>query len=265
MKAGMANVVGPQREGMGASKRDAVVARGLKEKMQGWKDKRNAAKKSAPPQKKASRTGKPSWVQDFVKPGPAVAKTVAPADRPMWLTGAAPPAHLDGSMPGDYGFDPLGLGADTDRLKWYKEAELMNGRFAMIGAAGILGTEILGVSGKWYERGAMEYTLPLLPLIAIQALVMGFLETKRLEGFNETGEVGLVDTFPWDPLKQLDDSMRLKELKNGRLAMVSMIGFYAQAVVTQGTPLENWKAHLSDPIGQNIMSNVVNMQNVIGS
>ena len=65
----------------------------------------------------------------------------------------------------------------------------MNGRFAMIGAAGILGTEILGVSGKWYERGAMEYTLPLLPLIAIQALVMGFLETKRLEGFNETGEV----------------------------------------------------------------------------
>lgn len=30
-----------------------------------------------------------------------------------------PPAHLDGSLAGDYGFDPLGLGADPEALKWY--------------------------------------------------------------------------------------------------------------------------------------------------
>ena len=27
------------------------------------------------------------------------------------FTGSSPPKHLDGTMPGDYGFDPLGLGA----------------------------------------------------------------------------------------------------------------------------------------------------------
>ena len=27
------------------------------------------------------------------------------------LPGSSPPKHLDGTMPGDYGFDPLGLGA----------------------------------------------------------------------------------------------------------------------------------------------------------
>merc|ERR1712144_100688 len=42
--------------------------------------------------------------------------------RPMWLPGVSSPPHLDGSMQGDSGFDPLGLGANPDRLKWYQEA-----------------------------------------------------------------------------------------------------------------------------------------------
>ena len=28
------------------------------------------------------------------------------------------PEHLDGSMPGDAGFDPLSLGSDPELLKW---------------------------------------------------------------------------------------------------------------------------------------------------
>jgi hypothetical protein len=28
------------------------------------------------------------------------------------------PAHLNGTLPGDSGFDPLGLGQDENRLKW---------------------------------------------------------------------------------------------------------------------------------------------------
>ena len=33
---------------------------------------------------------------------------------------------------GDSGFDPLGLGQDEGRLKWYAEAEKTNGRWAMM-------------------------------------------------------------------------------------------------------------------------------------
>lgn len=41
------------------------------------------------------------------------------ADRSMWLPGMASPSHLDGSMAGDFGFDPLGLGKQGEgRLKW---------------------------------------------------------------------------------------------------------------------------------------------------
>ena len=43
---------------------------------------------------------------------------VSAADRQVWFPGNEPAAHLDGSMPGDYGFDPLSLGSDPKILKW---------------------------------------------------------------------------------------------------------------------------------------------------
>lgn len=43
---------------------------------------------------------------------------VSAADRQVWFPGNDPAPHLDGSMPGDYGFDPLSLGSDPKILKW---------------------------------------------------------------------------------------------------------------------------------------------------
>lgn len=40
------------------------------------------------------------------------------AARPLWQPGGTAPAHLDGSLPGDYGFDPLNLGANAKALDW---------------------------------------------------------------------------------------------------------------------------------------------------
>ena len=34
--------------------------------------------------------------------------------RPLWMPGTAAPAHLKGTLPGDYGFDPLDLGTCDD-------------------------------------------------------------------------------------------------------------------------------------------------------
>lgn len=42
-------------------------------------------------------------------------------DRPLWLPGSEAPKWLDGSLPGDYGFDPLDLGKKrmiVGQLQW---------------------------------------------------------------------------------------------------------------------------------------------------
>lgn len=61
--------------------------------------------------------------------------------------------------------------------------------------------------------------LCLLLLLCLQ--IMGFLETKRYQGFKETGSSGLINQFPFDPAGMNSKDMQVKEVKNGRLAMVS--------------------------------------------
>merc|ERR1711977_603402 len=107
----------------------------------------------------------------------------------------------------------------------------------------------MGGAGKWFEAGAKEYNFPLLPLIAIEFLIMGFLETKRHQGFKETGKSGFLNSFPFDPARMNSSDMQLKEIKNGRLAMVAFVGFALQALVTRAGPLADLSNHISDPIG----------------
>ncbi|MQI32332.1 hypothetical protein EI016_24465, partial [Escherichia coli] len=57
------------------------------------------------------------------------------AKKGEWLPGLASPGYLNGSLPGDNGFDPLGLAEDPENLKWFVQAELVNGRWAMLGVA----------------------------------------------------------------------------------------------------------------------------------
>jgi light-harvesting complex I chlorophyll a/b binding protein 5 len=189
----------------------------------------------------------------------------AASDRTLWLPAIPAPPHLDGSLPGDFGFDPLGLGQDPERLKWYVEGEKTNGRWAMMAVLGIMGQELLGVEPKWFEAGAKEYDIPPLPLTAIEFLVIGFLETKRWQGFKETGSSGLINSFPFDPAGMNSPDMAVKEIKNGRLAMVAFIGFSVQALVTRTGPIEGLTAHLSSPFDHNFVWYLNNLPSVVGN
>ncbi|MQI32360.1 hypothetical protein EI016_24625, partial [Escherichia coli] len=48
------------------------------------------------------------------KTGPARKSSEPSTDRPLWYPGAKAPEWLDGSLVGDYGFDPCGLGKPAE-------------------------------------------------------------------------------------------------------------------------------------------------------
>jgi light-harvesting complex I chlorophyll a/b binding protein 5 len=198
------------------------------------------------------------------------------------LPGSTPPAHLNGTLPGDFGFDPLELGREPESLRWYVQAELVHARFAMAGVAGILYTDLLRATGRtdiplWYEAGAYHFDFAdTRSLFLVQLILMGFVETKRWMDFITPGSQAAEDSFfgyeaafeglengyPGGPLfnpmgfannPTKPQPMKWREIKNGRLAMVAMVGFIVQAYVTKTGPIENLMTHLSDPLHTTII------------
>lgn len=199
------------------------------------------------------------------------ARTLMAADRASWLPGTAPPKHLDGSMPGDFGWDPLGLGANPEALKWFREAELQHARWAMVGTAGIFAQELVRPDVFWYESAA-KADLPFNPLglVAFQLFAMHYVEVRRAQDLKNPGSVNQDPIFRnfslpdhevgypggiFAPFVPGDlEELKLKEIKNGRLAMVAFIGQVMAAQVTGLNPLAALKAHLDDPLGSTIFS-----------
>jgi len=222
----------------------------------------------------------------------AVAPVAAMASsRPLWQPGDVAPAHLTGSLPGDYGFDPLGLGKEPAALKWYVQAELQNARWAMAAVAGILIPDILTHIGVlsvplWTTVGEIKFDFaPTASLFAVQMILFHFVENKRYRDFVKPGsqgepgsffgfEAGLAGTGepgypggPFDPLglSKTKDFAKYKvnEIANGRLAMLAFAGFAGQAASTGKGPVDNLLDHLASPFTVTVATNTVAIPHIL--
>mmetsp|Transcript_7085 Transcript_7085/g.17469 ORF Transcript_7085/g.17469 Transcript_7085/m.17469 type:complete len:231 (-) Transcript_7085:205-897(-) len=205
----------------------------------------------------------------------ASATHVARARKALWYPGDDAPEYLDGSIPGDYGFDPFSLGKDKKNLERFRESEVIHGRWAMLGSLGCLAVEASG-NGSWLEapKWAIEGADPSylgqsfpsgLPLI----LGIQFVAMAGSEAFRQRETDPMKRIYPggsFDPLgygKNADaaklEELKTKEIKNGRLAMFSMAGYYAQGLAVGKGPIACLQEHAADPFHVNIATNGVSV------
>ncbi|CAA6663910.1 unnamed protein product [Spirodela intermedia] len=190
------------------------------------------------------------------------------------------PEYLNGRSPGsNYGYDPFGLSKKPEDLNKYRAYELIHARWAMLGAAGFVIPEAFnkygancGPEAVWFKTGALlldgntlNYfgkNIPINLIVAViaEVVLVGGAEYYRiingLQCLRRTHILSLVSVGlggqvapggAFDPLGLANDPdqaalLKVKEIKNGRLAMFAMLGFFLQAY------------HLSDPFGNNLLT-----------
>ena len=156
---------------------------------------------------------------------------------------------------GNKGFDPLNCSTDISTLKRYREAEIKHGRLAMLASVGwplseiyhpylsklVDKVDILSINGKVPSvlNGGLDKVNP----VFFMAIIV-FTATLESVGINKVYDE---DTIPgdlgFDPLKLYVDKdpktkrdLELKELNNGRLAMLA-ITYYAISEFASNIPV----------------------------
>jgi len=153
------------------------------------------------------------------------------------------PPQLKGFVGEEDGFDPLGLSTLFD-MKWLREAELKHGRICMLAFVGFIVPDTLfKLPNHDYSSvaahdmnlgpygGAMGQILLFISLVEILTAIPATNYTMN-GGDREPGDFG------FDPLgfsegatPEAKEEMQLRELKNGRLAMLGFSGVVTQAAL----------------------------------
>jgi hypothetical protein len=158
------------------------------------------------------------------------------------------PVLLDGTLPGDRGFDPFNFSSDTDALQWYRKSEIKHARLAMLAVVGWPLSEI------FHKDIASALDLPAMlashdrvpsvlndglshassPLFWIAAIAAGaILEIQESVNENTFCKLNPGDAG-FDPLnlggknEEQEHFMQEAEIFNGRLGMLAITGFAIQ-------------------------------------
>jgi light-harvesting complex I chlorophyll a/b binding protein 4 len=143
-------------------------------------------------------------------------------------------------------FDPWSLSADRspETIAWYRQAEIKHARVAMLACAGLWVGPTTEFPVPPYDDpifsatsglGALQQLCADRPAAIVQVvLVIAAVETLSITEpsiYSNWDPLNLIGYFELDNKAKME-SMQLRELKNGRLAMIAFMGMLAQEGVS---------------------------------
>ena len=165
------------------------------------------------------------------------------------------PEKLDGSMPGDMGFDPMGLSDIQTDLRYARWAELKHGRVCMLAVLGMVWQE----DGPHLPGAAYATTDPFAAVSSVgfgsnmqTLLAIGCLELANWEEtFNGESRPGTLPGWEpksWGNLSEKEQARLYEsEIVHCRLAMIAFIGATHQTFLL-GKPLLDFSGQLWSPM-----------------
>jgi len=160
------------------------------------------------------------------------------------------PEKLDGSMPGDMGFDPMGLSDIQTDLRYARWAELKHGRVCMLAVTGMVwqeyGAHLPGdayaTTDPWEAISSVGFGSNIQTLLAIGVLELANWD----ETFNGESRPGMVNGFVpqwWSKISDAQKDIHYEqEIVHSRLAMIAFIGATHQSFFFPGHKLLDFAA-----------------------
>mmetsp|Transcript_17359 Transcript_17359/g.21224 ORF Transcript_17359/g.21224 Transcript_17359/m.21224 type:complete len:254 (-) Transcript_17359:268-1029(-) len=210
------------------------------------------------------------------------AKFDQPSKALPYKGGTGAPDTLDGTLPGDVGFDPVGFstgdiaslfdrkntGDSMSNLYWLREAEVTHGRIAQLAVLGFIWPALAGTfPGNDFSGGADAYSfvnpteaLTHVPSIAIAQIVgaMSLVEFRRVQLISQQGssrvpgdlglgQFGTINPFKLNYSEEEYFEKEVQEIKHCRLAMLGAAGLWLQACNSGTDIVSQLGASLTSP------------------
>lgn len=140
------------------------------------------------------------------------------------------PKNLSSDLIGYAGFDPMSF-SDSIDIKWLQESEIKHGRVCMLAFLGMIVQEFAHLPSETFSNPVATEAFFQVPAAGLWQI---FLFCGLAETILHKGKISYLDMFEggavpgelgFNPMGiKYNDKMRLRELKNGRLAMCGVGG-----------------------------------------